>query len=186
MLLLDIKQQRALISGCLKNDRTSQETLYRHYFTRMFRMCMRYTSDEDLAMQIVNDGFLKVFMKIDSFRYEGSLEGWIRKLVFHALSDHFRKKKNQFRFIGLENSHKVEFANNAITNLQLEEILNLIKTLPEVNRKVFELFALEGFSHADIADQMGISEGTSRWYLSKARKQLKELLHKQNIKSYVG
>ena len=83
--------EQDLVAGCVRNERRFQELLYRQYFPKMMGMCMRYTKDRDIAMQIVNNGFLRVFKKIDQFSFKGSLEGWIRRLVYHSVSDYFKK-----------------------------------------------------------------------------------------------
>jgi RNA polymerase sigma-70 factor (ECF subfamily) len=177
-----------IIEGCVNNDRKCQELLYRQFFDTMFGMCIRYTRDEDLAMQIVNDGFLRVFKKIDQFRFEGSLEGWIRRLVFHALSDHYRKVNRECKFIDIEKAARVGQREQILSNLYLQDVYKLISNLPDATRAVFELYALEGYKHAEIGDQLGISEGTSKWHLSNARKLLKEMIaSRQEInRTYAG
>ena len=94
--------EKELVAGCIRNDRFAQEVLYRRFFASMIRMCMRYTQDREEAMEIVNMGMLRVFKKLHTFAFKGSLEGWIRRLVFHALSDHFRKKGKPVPFPSLE------------------------------------------------------------------------------------
>ena len=91
--------ERDLVEGCVRNDRIFQERLYRRFFPTMMQMCMRYASDRDEAMLIVNNGFLRVFQKIDTFAFKGSLEGWIRRLVFHSLSDYFKKQPKNVHFL---------------------------------------------------------------------------------------
>jgi len=115
-----------LISGCLKNDRYFQEQLYRKYFPSMMRMCLKYTQDKEKAMDIVNDGMLRVFKKIDKFSFKGSLEGWMRKLVYHSLSDYFRKHKNYLNFMVFE--EKEESTSNAepLNNLYWDDLVALV------------------------------------------------------------
>ena len=175
-----------LVTGCRKNDRRSQEALYRRYFARMMRMVMRYANDQDTAMDILNNGFLRVFKKIDKYEGKGSLEGWIRRLIFHAISDYFRGEKCPIHFLELEEWSGTQ-RSKALDELYFEDLLKLVKLLPDSTRKVFHLYAIEGFSHREIAEKMKISEGTSKWHLSEARKRLRILIHKQNnAKQHAG
>ncbi len=164
-----------LVEGCRKNSRLHQELLYRKYFAKMMYMCLRYTDDRDIAMQIVNNGFLRVFKKIDSFSFRGSLEGWIRKLVYHCLSDYYKKHSKYIQFIVLEEKDD-SVQNLPLDNLYEEDILKLVDTLPKATKEVFILYAIDGFTHVEIAKKLGISVGTSKWHLSSARIKLKKLL----------
>ncbi len=167
--------ERELVEGCVRNDRFWQEMLFRRYFAAMMRMCQRYTDDQDIAMEIVNTGFLRVFKKIHTFSFSGSLEGWIRRVVFHSLSDHFKKQNNSLRFLDVED-RDAPVREASTNNLYLEDILKLVEMLPDATKEVFCLYAIEGYSHVEIGERLGISEGTSKWHLSIARKKLKELI----------
>lgn len=149
--------------------------MYRRYFPLMMAMCMRYTRDNEKALEIINNGFLKVFKKIDTFSFKGSFEGWIRKIVFHCISDYFKKESRYLRFMVFEDADK-DFPEQSLSNLYLEDILKLVDKLPEVTAHVFRLHAIEGYTHAEIATRFDISPGTSKWHLSSARKKLKELI----------
>ncbi len=176
--------ERELVEGCVRNDRYCQEYLYRQYFDSMMRMCMRYTQDKDLAMEIVNTGFLRVFKKLHTFQFKGSLEGWIRKLVFHSLSDHFKKKERKVFFLEMED-RDAPVSETALNKLYLEDILKLVDELPDATRDVFVLYAIDGYTHVEIGKMLGISEGTSKWHLSTARKKLKRLIGQfYNKKNY--
>ncbi len=167
--------ERTLIEGCIANDRRCQEALYRRFFPAMWRMCMRYTSDREEALSIVNDGFLRAFKKMHTFGFRGSLEGWIRRLVFHSLSDHFRRKGNDLHWLKLEERDRPR-RSDALSRLYLEDLMQLIEEVPPASREVFRLYAIEGLNHREIAARMGISEGTSKWHLSNARKMLQQFL----------
>ncbi len=167
--------EKSLVEGCSRNDRRAQEALYRLFFDKMFRMVSRHTNDEQRALEIVNNGFLRVFSKISTFRHEGSLEGWVRRLVFHAIADHFRKEPQKIFFLDPE-ERDAPVHNNALSNLYFEDLTRLVDMLPKATREVFWLYAIEGFQHTEIATQLQISEGTSKWHLSNARQKLKELL----------
>lgn len=176
-----------LIAGCLKNDRYSQEMLFRKYFPAMMSMCLRYTNDRERAKEIVNTGFLKVFTKIDTFSHKGSFEGWIRKLVYHSLSDYFKSNSRYLQFLVFEEQDRGSAKPEALHNFYAEDILKMVELLPPATEQVFRLYAIEGFTHVEIAKQIDISVGTSKWHLSAARKKLKELIQdNNNIQLYAG
>jgi RNA polymerase sigma-70 factor (ECF subfamily) len=164
-----------IIEGCKNNNRSSQEDLYRLYFPKMIAMCFRYTSDEDKALIMVNDGFLKVFQKIGSFENRGSFEGWVRRLVFNCISDYFRKENKYMKLMLFEEAEKRE-DNLVLDSLFYDDLLKLVNSLPGNTHKVFQLYAIEGYNHREISELLNISEGTSKWHLSEARKKLKKLL----------
>jgi len=172
-----------LVQGCTKNDRQFQERLYRKYFSSMMYMCLRYTEDRDIAMQIVNNGFLRAFKKIDSYAFKGSLEGWIRKIVYHSLSDYYKKHAKYVQFLVFEEQEKA-IPDTALSNMYAEDILSMVNELPPATKKVFQLFAIEGYPHKEIAARLGISEGTSKWHLSTARQTLKRLINKTTINKH--
>jgi RNA polymerase sigma-70 factor (ECF subfamily) len=137
---------------------------------------MKYTKDEDKALIILNDGFLKVFQKINTFRSEGSLEGWIRRLVYHTLADFYKKENSYIRFIQFELPAEKQNQNTPGDPLEFQDLISLLDKIPERSSAVFRLFALEGYSHEEIGEMMHISTGTSKWHLSNARERLKSLL----------
>ena len=178
--------EKELVEGCVKNDRFCQEMLFRQFFPTMMRMCMRYTQDKDVAMEIVNMGFLRVFKKLHTFRFQGSLEGWIRRLVFHSLSDYFKKHSKPVHFLNIEDRDAPE-RGKALSNLYLEDILKLVEMLPNATREVFFLYAIEGYTHVEISKKINISVGTSKWHLATARKKLKKLMKVHyNLNYYAG
>jgi RNA polymerase sigma factor (sigma-70 family) len=164
-----------LVHGCALNERRAQEALYRRFFPEMLRMCMRYTRDEDRAMEIVNNGFLRVFKKIHTFAFKGSLEGWVRRLVYHSVADYFREHSKYMHFLVFEEQDEVvnETSNESFYE---EDILQVVRTLPPVSQEVFRLYAIDGYAHGEIAERLNISEGTSKWHLSTARAKLREKL----------
>ncbi len=178
--------EKELVAGCIRNDRFFQELLYRKYFNTMMHMCLRYTDDRDKAMEIVNNGFLRVFKKLDTFAFKGSLEGWIRKLVYHSLSDYFKKHSKYLQFLVLEERDEPQ-KEEALQQMYMEDILKMVDQLPPATRRVFRLYAIEGFTHVEIAKKNNISVGTSKWHLSNARKQLQHLIKKNNnYRLYAG
>ena len=177
---------KELVEGCIRNDRRCQEVLYRKYYTRMMQMCMRYTSDQDIAMEIVNTGFLRVFKKLDTFAFKGSLEGWIRKLVYHSLSEYYKKNAKYMQKIVFEEKD-ASVSEVALENIFAEDIMKMVELLPPATQRVFRLYAIEGFTHPEISKKINISVGTSKWHLSAARKKLQELISKKNnYRLYAG
>ncbi len=174
-----------IIQGCRSNDRKSQEQLYRHYFPMMMSMCLRYTSDREKAAEIVNDGLLKVFTKIEQYGHNGSFEGWVRRIVFRSLSDTMRKDSNYLKFMVFD-EYELKSNHNALDNLYEADILKLLSSLPRASREVFVLYAIQGYSHKEIAKQKGISVGTSKWHLSEARKRLQKLILQNDMNKNAG
>jgi len=181
--LKDVKQYigglaiKQVISGCCENQRQSQEQLYRHFFPIMERMVRRYTQDEDQLTDILNNGFLRVFKKIDTYTYAGSFEGWVRKIMFRSVSNYFRGKKTDIKFLLFEKD--LEVKEKAYHNLYFEDLMKFVHELPDKHQQVFHLYAIEGFIHREIGEQLEISENTSKWYLSEARKLLQEKIEKR-------
>ena len=157
----------------MSNDRRSQELLYRHFFPKLQAMCRRFTNDEDRLISIINDGMLRVFTNIKQYSGSGSFEGWVRKIVFRSLSNHFRKDEKYLKIIFLEEKDK---SNNsdALAGLYYEDLMRVVDSLPEMMRKVFERYVIIGMTHKEIGLELEISEGTSKWHLSKAREKLRE------------
>lgn len=174
---------RKVIKGCIDNNRKAQEKLYRHFFPVMERMIRRYTQDDDQVMTIMNDGFLRVFKKIDLYKFKGSFEGWIRRLVYHSLSDYFRSNTKDLKFLVFDDLQRDKPV-SATNNLYYDDLIKLVNKLPEKHMKVFQLYAIEGYLHREISEQMSISENTSKWYLSEARKILQKSIAKNFGEQY--
>jgi len=183
MLQENRHSERELVEGCVENSRYFQEMLYRRYFPVMMRMCLRYTQDREVAMEIVNSGLLRVFKKLHTFSFKGSLEGWIRRLVFHALSDYFKKHSRKVHFLEVED-RDAPHNETALENLYYEDLLKLVELLHRMSSKVFQLYAIEGYSHPEISKLLEISVGTSKWHLSTARQKLRHLIREQYNRNY--
>lgn len=164
-----------LVQACSRNDRHAQEIFYRRFFPEMMRMCMRHTRDENKATEIVNTGFLRVFKKMHTFSFKGSLEGWVRRLIYHSMADYFRENARYSHFLIFEERDEA-VPEQSHHQFYEEEILRAVSKLPPMSREVFRLYAIEGYSHAEISSQLGMSEGTSKWHLSTARQRLREQL----------
>jgi len=171
-------ENREVVEGCIANNRKHQEALYRQFFPTMMGMCMRYTRDTEVAMTIVNDGFLKVFKRIRTYEFKGSLEGWIRRIVFHALSDYFRRESKYIQFMVFEEKDETQ-PEEIFSGINLNELIDLIDDLPPMTRTVFNLYAIEGYSHREIAEKFDISENTSKWHLANARSKLQAMINQQ-------
>ena len=175
------------IKGCTLNDRESQKKIYNSFYGYAMSICDRYTNNTDDALEILNDGYLKVFKEMH--RYEpsysdviGSFKGWLRKIMVYTAIDHFRKQRKHEVVGALDTTiiHLRADTTDANDKLSYDEIIQLIQQLSPAYRTVLNLFIVEGFSHEDIAQQLGISVGTSKSNLSKARKQLQKILFNQN------
>lgn len=172
------KQTQKLVKACIQNNRSAQEALYRLYYTGMLRVCASYLADRELAEEALNAGFLKVFESIQNFDPDkGQLGSWIRKIMIFSSIDLYRAEL-KFGSLTIDfPEHETEFIPPAVLEkLYFEDILQQIQTLPHSTQTVFNLSVLDGLSHKEISEQLNISEGTSRWHLSEAKKQLRGLL----------
>ncbi len=168
-----------LIKGCIDNNRKSQELLYKKYFPKMAMLCRKYTTEDDVSGVIINDAFLSVFKNIDKFQQKGSFEGWIRKITFNTLADYFRKENKQIKFLTIEDHVTTSnLKENSI--LEYEDLLAKVDKLQGTFKDVFVKFSIEGYNHKEIGEELHISEGTSKWYLSEARKKLQNLISPNN------
>lgn len=166
-----------LISGCLQNDRKYQEAFYTAYFDVAAGVCKKYTRDENEILSLVNDCFLKIFKNLHTFENTGSLEGWIKKIMYHIIIDHFRYYDKKLAFlVPVDKMPDMSTNENVLHELIVAELLNLLDKLPPNSARVLKLFALDGYSHADISKMLDISEGTSRWHVAQARQLLKRII----------
>ncbi|WP_184543397.1 RNA polymerase sigma factor [Mucilaginibacter sp. FT3.2] len=172
------KQVEKLVKGCINNDRTAQETLYKLFHADMLRVCYNYLPDKELAKEAFNTGFLKVFLSVKSFDIEkGELGGWIRKIMIYTSIDLCRKEL-KFNTVDIDVQDQDDYfiAPSVLEKLYFEDILQKIRALPFATQTVFNLSVLDGFTHKEIGEQLNISEGTSRWHLAEAKRKLRELL----------
>lgn len=177
------KNEKQLIKKSALGNREAQRRLYEKYAPKMLGVCRRYIKDLQFAEDVMVQGFVKVFKNLDSFRHEGSFEGWIRRIMVRESISHLRK--NQFVVYDetLVEQAKTQAA-DASTNFEVEDIQTLIDTLPDGYRAVFVLYAIEGYKHKEIAKMLDISESTSKSQLFKARKCLQIQLKQRNIIGY--
>jgi len=167
-----------LIHGCLRGDRRMQEELYRRFSPRMYAVCLRYAGNAEEAEDILQEGFIKIFKKLDSFRSEGSFEGWIRRIFVNTAIEHFRRKR-YLQPVTEKEENTIEGKYISILDeLAEQDILSLVQQLSPGYRTVFNMYVVEGYTHKEIADLLGISEGTSKSQLSRAKVILQEMVKK--------
>ncbi len=167
-----------LIEGCIRGDRKMQKELYERFAPKMFGVCLRYASSNEEAEDILQEGFIKVFKKIGSYRNEGSFEGWIRRIFVNTAIEHFRRKTHQQPITEKEESTVEGKYLSVLDALAEKDIVQLIQQLSPGYRTVFNMYVIEGYSHKQIAEELGISEGTSKSQLSRAKQILQELVQK--------
>jgi RNA polymerase sigma factor (sigma-70 family) len=168
---------QALIDACLRHEAPAQRRLYECFAPQLMAVCYRYASDQAMAEDILQEGFVKIFQNLHRYQDQGSLEGWMRRIVVNTAIDQLRRRKRQQGEIELNETIVDAQVEDAIDHLEAEFLLNLIQQLPEGYRLVFNLYAIEGYSHAEIAKQLNISEGTSRSQYTRARGQLQRMIH---------
>jgi len=178
-------QLKQLIEGCIKNHRKSQETVYKMFFGKMAAVCRRYTNNDDRAKDILQDGFIKVFKSMEKFNFDGSFEGWVRRIVVNTAIDHVRKSKKDFLLAN--ESKDVEAFRDTLYDeeepetpvaltLEVSDVRRGMEKLSTAYRTVFNLYVFENYSHQEIADALDVTVGTSKSNLAKARANLKKIL----------
>ncbi len=163
-----------ILKGCRKKDSRAQEELYRLVAPKMYGVCLQYAGNNDDAKDILQEGFIKVFDKIQQFQGKGSFEGWIRKIIINTAIEKIRFQtltQNTFEKIKMDSE---VYYDDVIDNLSADELISLIRELSPKYRAVFSMYAIEGYDHKEISDLLGITEGTSKSNLSRARKILQE------------
>jgi RNA polymerase sigma-70 factor, ECF subfamily len=174
-----------IINGCAANNRQSQEQLYSMLYNEMMKVCMRYTGNIDDAAVLYNESMLKVFTKIKQYEFKGSFEGWVKRIVIHTCIDDCRKNtkfKNQ-QWLETNKALHIAIEPAVYASIEANEIMQLVMQLPKNTAAVFNLFVLDGYKHNEIATLLSISEGTSKWHLNEARRQLKIALEKMGYKN---
>ena len=173
-----MQSDEQLVDGCRKGDRIAQRELYEKYSRKLFGICLRYCDSREEAEEVLQEGLLKVYQKIDAFKAEGSLESWMKKIMINTALDTYRKNKS--RALETEWQDHLNVSTEALTELKAKDLLVIIHQLPKGFRTVFNLYAVEGFNHSEIGKMLGISEGTSKSQYSRARMQLIKMLEKEN------
>ncbi len=169
-----------LIQGCIRNERSAQEKLYRLFYPKMMALVKRYIDDEMQAEEIMNNGYLRAFQKIKQYNFQGSFEGWLRKIVFHAVADYVKQNTRYSDKVLLVEKDELVHKDHA-DKLYYDQLIQLVQALPGATRTVFNMYVMEGFTHKEIGTMLGISEGTSKWHLSEGRRVLKERIEKMEL-----
>jgi RNA polymerase sigma factor (sigma-70 family) len=189
--LLSSQEISDIVAGCIKLERESQKKFYTFFYSYAMAICMRYAPNNDDAMEIVNDGFLKIFKKLSSFqaRYEdmeGSLKGWIKRIMLNTAIDHFRK--NNKYLMKVDMGEKVlnipDEREDSVDKMSYDEIYKVIQQLSPMYRTVFNLYIIDGFKHEEIARQLNISVGTSKSNLAKAKINIQKMLQQARRSLY--
>jgi len=172
-----------LVKKCLEKDTLAQKHLFDVYSKKMMGVCLRYAKDSDEAQDVLQIGFIKVFEKLDTYKREGSLEGWIRKIIVNTALDIIRKNKKFMNDVEME---KVDYQlqnynEDAVDVLSVEDLLSVIQKMPTGFKTVFNMYVIEGYSHQEIADELNISVNTSKSQLSRARAHLQKVLIKEKV-----
>jgi RNA polymerase sigma factor (sigma-70 family) len=175
--------QPQLIALCIKRDRKAEYELYKNTYSYLMSICLRYTRDRDAASELLNVGFMKILSNLEKYNLAIPFKVWIRKIMVNTLIDEYRKNKREREKVTYVeeyyDSSDFSEANEAISKIDCQQIYALIAQLPEATRQVFNLFVIDGYAHKEIADMLGISEGTSKWHLNAARQKLKEQIDRK-------
>lgn len=171
-----------LINGCIENDRKAQERLYKQFYVAMMSICMRYAPSEEDAIEILHNGFLKVYKNIHRFDpLKAGLYTWIRSIMVHSAIDFIRQNTKHSKQVEIDRVAEPYIDSEAVSKLNTQELLHLVRKLPPATQTVFNLYIIEGFTHKEIGTMMGISEGTSKWHLSEARRMMQKFLKPRQV-----
>jgi RNA polymerase sigma factor (sigma-70 family) len=169
-----------LIHGCIRNERSAQEKMYHLFYPRMMSLVRRYIDQEMQAEEVINNGFLRAFQKVEQYTFQGSFEGWLRKIVFHAVSDYVKQNARYNEKIMLVEKDQYVHKDHA-DRMYYNQLMELVHALPDATRSVFNMYVMEGFSHKEIGKMLNISEGTSKWHLSEGRRMLKDKIERLQL-----
>lgn len=174
--------EKELVEKCLRNDAVAQRTLFETYAPKMMAVCMRYAKDKMQAEDVLQVGFIKVFSNLEKFSGKGSLEGWIRRIMVNSSLDEIRRNTKFLANQSMDDvDYKLGMTQNVDANLLEDDLMKLVQNLPTGYQTVFNLYAIEGFSHKEIAEQLGVTESTSKSQYSRAKKLLQEAVEKLGI-----
>jgi RNA polymerase sigma-70 factor (ECF subfamily) len=165
-------EYKELIEACVKGDRSAQREFYDLFSKRMYLVCLRYTKSQMEAEDVLQDSFIKVFNNLKGYRGESRLEFWIKRIVINTAINSQRKKLYMYPMVDVEDLKNEFDTSKALSNFEMEDLLNMIRQLPTGCQTIFNLFAIEGYSHKEIAEMLEVSEGTSKSQFARARKLL--------------
>lgn len=167
----------SLVKKCIEGDQRAQRMLFEKFAPKMLGVCMRYAKNTEQAEDVLQDGFVKVFTKLSHYKGDGSFEGWIRRVIVNTALDQIRKNTKFQDNIALDDvEYKLELKGNVLETLAAEDLMVLINDMPTGYKVVFNMFAIEGYSHKEIAKELKVSENTSKSQYSRARAYLKNKL----------
>ena len=165
-----------LLASCQKGNRRSQDELYKLYYAYSMSICLRYSKTREEAIEIVNDGYMKIFTKLDKYTQGLSFKGWLRRVMVNSAIDYFRRNEKHYQMVDISYAKDEGDVVTVVDQLSEQEILSAVQQLPPSYKVVFNLHVIEGYKHHEIAEKLGISEGTSKSNLSFARAKLKKIL----------
>lgn len=182
--LLLMLNQDLVIQGCIKGDRRAQQSLYEHFYGKMMVVCMRYANCQDEALDMFQEAFIKVFKNLPKYGKKGSFEGWVRRIMVNTCIDHIRKNKINNNMVELDSNHgsiEIDEEKDAgiLDHVSFNDLINMVQHLSPAYRSVFNLYIVDGFTHQEISNALGISIGTSKSNLAKAKRNLKKMLLKK-------
>ena len=174
--------EEAMLQGCIKNDASAQQELYHHYSPKMLSVCYRYAKNREDAEDMLQEGFIKVFMQIRQFQNRGALEGWIRKIMVHTCINSLKKNKKFSESVDIIYANSIHVREDAIPSiLQAKQVVECIRFLPLGYKTVLNLYAIEGYSHKEIGEMLDIEESTSRSQYTRAKAMLEDILIRKRI-----
>ncbi|NQW41833.1 MAG: RNA polymerase sigma factor [Bacteroidetes bacterium] len=181
MVNVNADNYSSIITECIDRQPKAQKKLFEILAPKMYAICVRYAKDSDDAKDLIQDGFIRLFKNIDKFENRGSFEGWAKRIFINTCIEYYRKQQKEQLKVEIENTPEFSIDSNALSLLKAADLMLIIQKLPMGYRTVFNLFAIEGYSHEEIAAQLGISINTSKSQLFKARQHLQEIILKQEL-----
>ena len=179
------KEFEQIISGCRKRNRDSQNALYRLFYSYGMSICIRYVNTEAEAISVVNDGFLKVFKHIHRFDSTQGFKPWFRRIVINTAINHIKKQKKFKQEVSMEEAKNISNREDILSQINYKELMAMVQSLSTAYRAVFNMYVIDGFKHEEIANKLGISIGTSKSNLTRARANLRKLITKKLNNPYV-
>lgn len=174
--------EEQLIDGCKARNPLSQRQLYEKYSRKMMGVCLRYTNNRDEAEDVLQDGFVKVFEKIGSFQSQGSFEGWLRRIFVNTSLDSIRKNKENNLLADIDQvGYSLDSGTSVESDMNADELMKILNSIPAGYKVVFNMFVIEGYSHKEIAEELGVSESTSKTQFLRAKAYLMKIMQKQKM-----
>lgn len=173
--------EEEIVEGCLQGGRKYQKHLYEKYYGSMMVVCMRYSNDREEARDILHEGFMKVFTNLSKYRRGTNLGAWVRRIMINTAIDHYRKLSKRPNLVEINHAiHEIDMS-DVVSDMSAKEILEMVQKLSPAYRTVFNLYVIEGYPHKEVGKMLGISEGTSKSNLAKARAKLQAMIQKSRV-----